>query len=269
MARMSIFNPNMAKLLPKFMKADETDVALSHAMDVLLAEPANRAKILRKWDQIDNMNDAQLDEMAWEFNIDWWDSSFSLETKRSVIRTCYRVHEKRGTKWAVEELITSAFGMGKVTEWFEYGGQPYWFKIQTSATLTKDGMLYFLNMIDKVKNARSHVEMIEVTRTVQRPLHGGTAHHSFSKCVVLDHFQETRKAEITQHGGTGRGSYHSRSSIWATLRWNTLRALCRMSARQQARAKAKREQSNILTTYNLWNFHWLPELHKQTTLKTL
>ena len=27
MARMSIFNPNMAKLLPKFMKADETDVA--------------------------------------------------------------------------------------------------------------------------------------------------------------------------------------------------------------------------------------------------
>ena len=137
MARMSIFNPNMAKLLPKFMKADETDVALSHAMDVLLAEPANRAKILRKWDQIDNMNDAQLDEMAWEFNIDWWDSSFSLETKRSVIRTCYRVHEKRGTKWAVEELITSAFEMGKVTEWFEYGGQPYWFKIQTSATLTK------------------------------------------------------------------------------------------------------------------------------------
>lgn len=116
MARMSIFNPNMAKLLPKFMKADETDVALSHAMDVLLAEPANRAKILRKWDQIDNMNDAQLDEMAWEFNIDWWDSSFSLETKRSVIRTCYRVHEKRGTKWAVEELITSAFGMGMKRE---------------------------------------------------------------------------------------------------------------------------------------------------------
>ena len=104
MARMSIFNPNMAKLLPKFMKADETDVALSHAMDVLLAKPANKSKILRKWDQIDNMNDAQLDEMAWEFNIDWWDSSFSLETKRSVIRTCYRVHEKRGTNGRLRSL---------------------------------------------------------------------------------------------------------------------------------------------------------------------
>lgn len=105
MARMSIFNPNMAKLLPKFMKADETDVALSHAMDVLLAEPANRAKILRKWDQIDNMNDAQLDEMAWEFNIDWWDSSFSLRVTHDgssgnwhasdelYVPVCFRIDE--------------------------------------------------------------------------------------------------------------------------------------------------------------------------------
>lgn len=242
MAKMSIFNPNMAKLLPKFMKTDETDVALSHAMDVLLAEPANRAKILRKWDQIDNMNDAQLDEMAWEFNIDWWDSSFSLETKRSVIRTCYRVHEKRGTKWAVEELITSAFGMGKVTEWFEYGGQPYWFKIQTNATLTKDGMLYFLNMIDKVKNARSHVEMIEVTRTIQQPLHGGTAYHSFSKCVVLDHFRKHARQKSPSTEEPAEDPTTAATALWTTLRWNTLRALCRMSARQQARAKAKREQ---------------------------
>lgn len=213
MARMTIFNPDMVKLLPKFMKSDESDRALAHAMDVLLAIPANNAKILRKWDQISNMSDAQLDEMAWEFNIDWWDSSFSLKTKRSVIKTCYRVHEKRGTKWAVEELVNSAFGMGKVTEWFEYGGDPFWFKIQTNATLTEDGMTYFLNMIDKVKSARSHVEMIEVTRTISQYMHAGTAQASFSKCVILDHFQETRKAEIYPHAGTGKGSYSSRNSI--------------------------------------------------------
>ena len=123
MARMTIFNPNMLKLLPQFMRGDEANAALSQAMDALLAEPAKRSRILRKWDQIDNMNHAQLDEMAWEFNIDWWDSAFSLETKRAVVKSCYRVHEKRGTKWAVEELITSAFGMGKVTPWFEYDRQ--------------------------------------------------------------------------------------------------------------------------------------------------
>ena len=213
MARMTIFNPNMLKLLPQFMRGDEANAALSQAMDALLAEPAKRSRILRKWDQIDNMNHAQLDEMAWEFNIDWWDSAFSLETKRAVVKSCYRVHEKRGTKWAVEELITSAFGMGKVTPWFEYGGDPFWFKIQTSATLTKDGMAYFLNMIDKVKSARDHVEMIEVTRTIDQIMHAGTAQLSHSKCVVLDHFHETRRAHSDQHAGTAAGSYSSKNSI--------------------------------------------------------
>lgn len=212
MARMTIFNPNMLKLLPQFMRGDEANAALSQAMDALLAEPAKRSRILRKWDQIDNMNHAQLDEMAWEFNIDWWDSAFSLETKRAVVKSCYRVHEKRGTKWAVEELVTSALGMSKVTPWFEYGGDPFWFKIQTSATLTKDGMAYFLNMIDKVKSARDHVEMIEVTRTIDQIMHAGTAQLSHSKCVVLDHFHETRRAHSDQHAGTAAGSAQSRTA---------------------------------------------------------
>ena len=213
MGRMTIDNPNMLKLLPQFMRNDEANVALSHAMDSLLAEPAKRSRILRKWDQIDNMNHTQLDEMAWEFNIDWWDSAFTLEQKRAVIKTCYRIHEKRGTKWAVEELVTAAFGMGKVTEWFEYGGDPYWFKIRTSATLTKDGMAYFLSMIDKVKSARSHVEMIEVTRTIDQNMHAGTAQLSFAKCVILDHFHELRRAYSDQHAGAGKGSYSSKNTI--------------------------------------------------------
>lgn len=202
MARMTIFNPNMLKLLPQFMRGDEANAALSQAMDALLAEPAKRSRILRKWDQIDNMNHAQLDEMAWEFNIDWWDSAFSLETKRAVVKTCYQVHEKRGTKWAVEELITSAFGMGKVTPWFEYGGNPFLFKIQTSAILTKDGMAYFLKMIDKVKSSRDHIEMFEITRTVNQPLHVGACVYSYYKpAAIIEGYDVDREIIQTIYSG--------------------------------------------------------------------
>ena len=206
MARMSIFNPNMAKLLPKFMKADETDVALSHAMDVLLAEPANRAKILRKWDQIDNMNDAQLDEMAWEFNIDWWNSSFSLETKRSVIRTCYRVHEKRGTKWAVEELITSAFGMGKVTEWFEYGGDPYKFRVVIGATeagITADRQAAVLDRVRFYKNLRSHLEAISYQIEKRTAVKVAAVHAIGQRVEVYPYLARNMES----HGGFYCGGY--------------------------------------------------------------
>ena len=206
MARMSIFNPNMAKLLPKFMKADETDVALSHAMDVLLAKPANKSKILRKWDQIDNMNDAQLDEMAWEFNIDWWDSSFSLETKRSVIRTCYRVHEKRGTKWAVEELITSAFGMGKVTEWFEYGGDPYKFRVVIGATeagITADRQAAVLDRVRFYKNLRSHLEAISYQIEKRTAVKVAAVHAIGQRVEVYPYLARNMES----HGGFYCGGY--------------------------------------------------------------
>ena len=164
MARMTIENPNMLKLLPQFMRDDETNIALSRVMDALLAEPATRSQMLKKWNQIDNMGHNQLDEMAWELRAISEYYASTLERKRTIIKTCYRVHEKRGTKWAVEELVAAAFGTGKVEPWFEYRGNPFWFKIKTDAILTKEGIDYFLKMIDKVKSARDHVEVVEVTR---------------------------------------------------------------------------------------------------------
>ena len=214
MAKMSIYNPDILKLLPQFMRNDQANIALAKAVNALIAVPAQKSKILKKWNQFDNMDHEQLNEMAWEFNIDWWDSSLPLDRKRAIIKTCYRVHEKRGTKWAVEELITSVFGMGKVIEWFEYGGQPFYFKIITNATLTEDGMKFFLNMIDKVKNARSHVELIEVNRSIKQSMHAGTAQSSSNKCVILDHFAETRQAAINPHAGTGNGAYHAKQRIY-------------------------------------------------------
>lgn len=201
MARMTIDNMDLLKLLPRFMQDDETNKALAEAMNVLLTKAAKKVRRLRRWDQIDNMTDSELNELAWEFNVDWWDSSLSLDIKRSIIKTCYRVHEKRGTKWAVEELATSIFGSGKVTEWFEYDGEPYCFKIQTNATLTKDCIISFMSMLKKVKNVRSHFDAIEVTRTIDSIIHAGAANYSFSKSVIIDNFSDIQSNMLYNNAG--------------------------------------------------------------------
>lgn len=159
--KMTIDNPDMLKVLPNFMKSDETVKALSAAMSKLFSDPGKKVKQIRKWDQIDSLSDAQLNEIAWEFNVDWWDSSLSIERKRAVIKTCYRILEKRGTKYAVNELITATFGYGEVTEWFEYGGEPYWFRITTDTILTEEGLNLFAALIDKVKSTRSWLEGVD------------------------------------------------------------------------------------------------------------
>ena len=183
---MKIDDPNMIKLLPNWMRTDEANAALSSAMDELIKAPGERVKTPRTWDQLENLTDEELDETAWELGIDWWVSSWEREQKIRTIRMAGAIMEKRGTKWAVEQLAIAAFGLGEVTEWFEYGGDPFYFKILTSATLTPGAINQILNMIGRVKNARSHIEAISVTRRIDQRLYTGCANRSYIINVILE-----------------------------------------------------------------------------------
>jgi phage tail P2-like protein len=209
---MRLDNVKTIQLLPAWMRDDEANIALAKACDSLFQSPATRIKTIRTWDQIDNLSNEELDEMAWELDIDWWQSAWSLERKRATVKIASKVKEKRGTKWAVEQLVAAAFGVGEVTEWFEYGGEPYYFKIRTNATLTEDGMATFLSMIERVKSARSHIEAIEVERTIEQPLFAGCAARQWMANVILDDFAENRSAEIINYPAAGSWSW-SKSSI--------------------------------------------------------
>lgn len=85
-----------------------------------------------------------------------------------------QIKRKRGTKWAVENLVSSCFGEGYVMEWYEYGGKPYRFKIFTNTTFTEDIYEVFYNMIEVVKNVRSHIEDIVVERELYHTVFTGS-----------------------------------------------------------------------------------------------
>ena len=121
---MKLENVEIVKLLPPWMRQDEANAALSRSASSLFQEPAKRIKQLRIWDKIDELDDDMLDELAWELNIDWYSSAMEISKKRATIKVAHLIMEKRGTKWAVEQLISAYFGTGYVKEWFEYGGVP-------------------------------------------------------------------------------------------------------------------------------------------------
>ena len=156
---MKLSDVDMIKLLPPFMRNDETDSALSGAINQLFRDPAKRVQQNRIWDQIDYLNDEQLDEIAWEINIDWYSTSMEISRKRATIKVAQQVMEKRGTKWAVEQLISAYFGPGYVHEWFEDGGDPYTFKVlTTNPSIGDDDMANFMRQVDVAKSVRSHLD---------------------------------------------------------------------------------------------------------------
>lgn len=159
MAGMKISDLDFVRLLPAFMRDDEAAIALSKAMNKLIQPPGSRIPTIRTWDEIDNLNEPECDELAWELDIDWYDSTgMSLEEKRETIKLAQQIKRKRGTKWAVERLISAYFGEGYVMEWYEMYDSPYTFVALTTNTNTDaQNFEKFVEAVKAAKNARSHL----------------------------------------------------------------------------------------------------------------
>lgn len=159
MGGMKISELDFVRLLPAFMRDDAAVIALSQAMNELIGEPGRRLSTIRTWDKIGDLNEAECDELAWELDIDWYDSTgMTLEEKRDTIKVAQQIKRKRGTKWAVERLVSSFFGEGYVLEWYETGGAPYSFIIMHTATeITAESFNKFVEAAKAAKNERSHI----------------------------------------------------------------------------------------------------------------
>ena len=150
---MRLSTADALKLVPEFMRDDDAVKGLAAAVNKLIREPAQKVNTVRVWDQIDELDDAQLDELAYELNIDWYSSSLPIENKRAIIKISDLVHSRRGTKWAVEELISAYFSTGFIEEWHESGyanPKPFHFSVYTSHRQVTDETIQGFRSIAKV-----------------------------------------------------------------------------------------------------------------------
>lgn len=107
---MRLNETEMVKLLPAWMQEDGGDKGLATGCDIISRDAYARLKLLSRWDKIDQLSDAELDEMAWELNIQWYDSTAPIAAKRAVIRNSDRVYANSAppTPWSRSWPTTSA-----------------------------------------------------------------------------------------------------------------------------------------------------------------
>lgn len=166
------------KLLPQFMRDDQAVQGLSLAMDIIIPQLSESVKTLSTWDQIDTLSEKELDELAWELNILWYDVSADIGVKRELVKNSDKVYQHLGTRWAVENVVNSYFGEGYIMEWFEYDGEPGHFRVYSpNPTLNNERLDEFLSLLDKVKRASAKLDGVFITLTCQMPLSAGVAFH--------------------------------------------------------------------------------------------
>ena len=182
---MKIYDIEFVKLLPQFMKEDGAIVGLSKATDEVIGVFDKAARLMTTWDKINELSETELDDLAWELNITWYNKLAPIDVKRELILNSDKVYQKLGTKWAVENVITTYFGEGHISEWFEYDGEAGHFKVFSSnPNITADALNQFLDVLNKVKRASAHLDGIFITLTGQMRLHMGVAYSEMSNDTI-------------------------------------------------------------------------------------
>lgn len=132
-------------------------------------EAAERLKI---YTDIDRADEAVLDILAVQFRVDWYDTSYPIETKRRIIKTALEVRRYCGTEWAVQKALASIYPNVKISEWYDYGGRPgYW---RMNVDITDDGVIYYTpEEIEKrlgyARRCTAHLEHMQDARGVEVP----------------------------------------------------------------------------------------------------
>lgn len=134
------------------------------------------------------------------------DKSYPIEVKRRTIRDSIQVHRRLGTKYAVEKALGAVYPGTKVEEWFEYGGDPYKFRVVIGATeagITADRQAAVLDRVRFYKNLRSHLEAISYQIEKRTAVKVAAVHAIGQRVEVYPYLARNMES----HGGFYCGGY--------------------------------------------------------------
>lgn len=120
--------------LPEPLLEDKHMRQLAEVVARCMLEAFKGNKKPQIYSNLDCQDEGVLDILADDLKIDWYDYDASLKEKQRTVKDNWYVHKRMGTKAAVERALSDVWPDSKVEEWFEYGGQPYHFRVILDAT---------------------------------------------------------------------------------------------------------------------------------------
>lgn len=122
----------------------------------------------------DNCPAAFLPWLAFALSVDEWKSDWTGAEKRAAIRASFEIHQTKGTLGAVSRALAAHGFTAEFSEWFQYGGAPFTFRIGVDlggrpAPVWPGNEIR--DLVEGAKNARSFLSKITVTNSAGGPLY--------------------------------------------------------------------------------------------------
>lgn len=145
---------------PPALRQDESMLALGRLIAEELHITAEETKKNIIYANIEELSETWLDVLAYDLHVDWYDYDYPIEAKRAIIRDSVRVHQKLGTKAAVEMALGGIHPQSEIEEWFDYDGEPFRFRIVLDTTQSRVAADYdeIVRTVDIYKRLTAHLD---------------------------------------------------------------------------------------------------------------
>ena len=159
-------NFDWMSLFPDSLKRDKYMWALAKVFNTQISKIAQELDNIIIYPTIQQQPEIITDMLADDFNVKWYMQDYNLDAKRDIIQNCIKVHRKKGTPYAVETAVKAIHGGSSVQEWFEYGGEPYYFRLNIDVNrleITEERFEQLLRQLIHLKNKRSILEKTTIS----------------------------------------------------------------------------------------------------------
>lgn len=154
-------------ILPGHLETAEVR-ALAYAIGQQVRQICSYADKSRTYAALASTPSAVLDVLAAELRTPAYDEALPVETKRELISGTLTFYTHMGTPAALEKLISTLFARGRVSEWYDYNGSVYHFKVQidiAADTVDDARRAQVQAWVNQYKNQRSILDSIEYYET--------------------------------------------------------------------------------------------------------
>ena len=157
-----MFTVEINKLVPQFIYNDKNGYALAKAIEAGLQELNDGIRQgVDIMNDIDEMPEWRLDEMAWELNC-LYDYKGAIESKREWIRTAQSLYRLLGTPRSILNYIEGIFDEVTIEENWLYNGSPYHFRIMFNGEWNPASYSLVSDAVARAKNVRSVLDGVSL-----------------------------------------------------------------------------------------------------------
>jgi len=116
---------------------------------------------------------ALLPWLAWSFSVDRWDTDWTEPQKRAAVAGAIELQRHKGTRWSVEQILSSLDDLAQLVEWFQASPRldPHVFEIRLplidaggvagGARVSADFARKIVAEVSKVKPVREHLVLVQ------------------------------------------------------------------------------------------------------------